>query len=62
MRINVTKTWRDVFLIGYPQGEKGYLLWWKSRDAIITCRINDFLEDGKEDREEEEAEVEWEGW
>ena len=46
------------FLIGYPQDEKGYLLWWKSRDEIITCKINDFLEDGKKDREKKEAEAE----
>ena len=50
------------FLIGRPQGEKGYLLQRKSRDEIMTCRIGDFLEDGKKDREEEEAEAEWEGW
>ena len=52
------------FLIGYPQGEKGYLLQRKSRDEIITCRIGDFLEDSREDKQEEEAEAEaeWEGW
>ena len=50
------------FLIGYPQGEKGYLLWGKSRDEIITCRIGNFLKYGREDEEEEEAEAEWEGW
>ena len=50
------------FLIRYPQGEKGYLLWRKSRDEINTYRIEDFLEDGREDSEEEEAEAESAGW
>ena len=50
------------FMIGYPQGEKDYLLWRKSRDEIITCRIGDFLEDDRKDGEDEEAESEWEGW
>ena len=49
------------FFIRYPQGEKGYLLWKKSRDEIIICRIWHFLKDGREDREEEEVEAEWEG-
>ena len=50
------------FLIEYPQGEKGYLLWRKLRDEIITCRIGDFLEENRKDEEEDEVEVEWEGW
>ena len=52
---------RKCFLIGYPQGEKGYLLQRKSKEEIITCRIGDFLEDGREDKEEEDAEAEWVG-
>ena len=37
------------FLIGYPQGEKDFLLWRKSIDKIITCRKGDFLEFSIED-------------
>ena len=37
------------FLIGYPQGEKDYILCRKSTDEIITCRKGDFLEFNRED-------------
>ena len=50
------------FLIGYPQGKKGYLLQRKSRDEIITCRIGNFLEDDRKDKEGQEVEAEQEGW
>ena len=50
------------FLIRYPQGDKGYLLWRKSIDEIITCRKGDFLEFSREDEEEKEAKARWEGW
>ena len=50
------------FLIGYPRGEKSYLLWRKSTDEIVTCRKADFLEFSREDEEEEEVEAKWEGW
>ena len=50
------------FLNGYPQGEKGYLLWRKSTDEIIICRKRDFLEFSRKDEEEKEVEAKWEGW
>ena len=45
-------------LIGSPQREKGYLLDRKSRDEILTFRIGNLLEDGREDREEYETKAE----
>ena len=50
------------FLIGYLQGEKGYLLWRKSTDEIITCGKWDFPEFNREDEEEDEAQAMWDGW
>ena len=56
------KAMERCFPIEYPQDEKGYLLWRKSRDEIITCRRRDFLEDGREDREKEQIEAKRERW
>ena len=45
------------FLIGYPRGEKGYLLWRKSTDEIVTCRKGGLLKVTREYEEDEETEA-----
>ena len=43
------KNMERCFLIGYPKGEKSYILLRKSTNEIIMCRKGNFLEDGRED-------------